>query len=109
MKPQGFLFAGVLFFFTFIVDVTAAPRSLTLATNGQGQISSNPTGSSFPQNSTVTLLATAAQGWQFTGWSGSINGTVNPTNVLMDTDKSITANFSPLPTRFGSFHQRHQL
>jgi hypothetical protein len=75
-----------------------ASVSLTLSTNGSGSISANPSVSSYPQNSTVVLTATAAAGWQFSGWSGSIGGSVNPTNVLMDANKAITANFVAIPT-----------
>jgi hypothetical protein len=33
----------------------------------------------------------------FTSWSGASSGSENPLNVLMDSDKTITATFSPLP------------
>src|SRR6187401_3229443 len=82
------------------ISVSAATHTLTLNTNGNGVVSANPNAPSYPENSTVTLTATASSGWQFNGWNGSISGTLNPTNVLMDTDKNITANFVQIPSYF---------
>lgn len=92
-------YSRAVFFLFLLVCVTghAATRTLTLATNGSGSVSANPSGPTYPQNAVVTLTATPFPGWLFNGWSGSISGSVNPTNVLMDTDKVITANFSPIP------------
>lgn len=43
----------------------------------------------------VTITAVANSGYKFTGWSGSVSGTTNPITITMDSDKSITASFSP--------------
>jgi hypothetical protein len=96
-SPVGILRA--LYFIVFALGLSAfgATRTLTLATNGSGSIVANPSSPAYPQNSVVTLTATPFAGWLFNGWSGSISGSVNPTNVLMDSDKVITANFSPIP------------
>jgi uncharacterized repeat protein (TIGR02543 family) len=45
--------------------------------------------------STATLIATAAPGYAFTGWSGDASGTANPLNLIMDNPKTITATFTP--------------
>ncbi len=39
------------------------------------------------------LIATAAPGYEFIGWSGDASGTENPLSVTMDADKNIIANF----------------
>ncbi len=44
---------------------------------------------------TATLTASSNLGYAFTSWSGSISDTLNPVLVIMDTAKSIGANFSP--------------
>ncbi len=82
----------------FTFALSAATHTLTVNINGSGTVATNPTAEAFPHNSTVTLTANAAANWQFTGWSGAIGGALNPTNVLMDADKVITANFSAIPT-----------
>ncbi|MCX6879914.1 MAG: hypothetical protein NTW21_39835 [Verrucomicrobia bacterium] len=46
-------------------------------------------------NTPATLTATPSPGYLFTGWTGDASGTANPLSVLMDSDKTITANFTP--------------
>ncbi|MGL5017842.1 MAG: malectin domain-containing carbohydrate-binding protein, partial [Luteolibacter sp.] len=73
----------------------------TQAVNGTVTLSSP--GGTYPSGSSVIATAASNPGYQFTGWSGAISGSVNPTSVLMDGDKSITANFAvagPLPTEY---------
>jgi pectate lyase/pectin methylesterase-like acyl-CoA thioesterase len=83
---------------TSAVAFAARPEfRLTLATNGSGTIQSDPAGDKFPAGTRVTLTATPAPGWRFEGWSGDLTGTDNPAMITMDREKSITANFTPLP------------
>ncbi len=42
----------------------------------------------------VRLTVHVNLGWSFTGWSGDASGSVNPVNVLINGNKSVTANFS---------------
>jgi uncharacterized repeat protein (TIGR02543 family) len=42
----------------------------------------------------VPVTASPVIGWTFTGWSGDLTGTTNPTSILMNSNKSITANFT---------------
>lgn len=41
----------------------------------------------------VTLTAKPAKGYAFTSWSGGYSGTANPATVIMDENKTVTANF----------------
>ncbi|HEY9436572.1 MAG TPA: immunoglobulin domain-containing protein, partial [Blastocatellia bacterium] len=83
---------------TSAVAFAARPEfRLTLATNGSGTIQSDPAGDKFPAGTRVTLTATPAPGWRFEGWSGDLTGADNPAIITIDRDKSITANFTPLP------------
>jgi len=43
----------------------------------------------------VTLNATAASGYCFVNWSGDLSGSTNPTDITMDSDKDVTAHFTP--------------
>jgi uncharacterized repeat protein (TIGR02543 family) len=45
--------------------------------------------------STATLAVTVNPGYLFAGWTGDATGNANPLSVLMDADKTITANFTP--------------
>lgn len=49
----------------------------------------------FLPGSTVQLVVTVDPGYVFTGWTGDATGADNPLTVLMDSDKTITANFIP--------------
>lgn len=50
---------------------------------------------SFPENTVVTLEAFRIVTSRFDRWSGDLESTVNPVDVLMDGDKTIVANFVP--------------
>lgn len=71
--------------------------TLTLVTNGQGTISLSPTGGVYAGNTTVTVTATPASGWVFTGWSGGASGSANPLSVTITNNLSLTGNFAQLP------------
>jgi hypothetical protein len=47
----------------------------------------------------VQVTAVAEEGWSFAEWSGDLSGSTNPTSVVMDGPRSITATFTedPLP------------
>jgi len=55
------------------------------------------------ENSNVTLEAIADNEWEFDEWTGDLTGTDNPTNLLMDGDKTITANFVEAPLFYECF------
>ena len=54
----------------------------------------NSPGDSFAQNTTLTLTATAADGFVFSGWSGDASGTTNPLSYSVTANTSIVANFT---------------
>jgi len=60
-----------------------------------GMVEVNPVSSNnrYVKGSTVVLTAIPNSGYTFSHWSGSVSGTMNPINVVMDSDKSLTANF----------------
>jgi len=56
-----------------------------------------PTELIFAAFETVTLEAVPEENSAFFGWSGDLSDSENPTSILMDASKAITANFSQLP------------
>jgi len=74
----------------FILSVAASPVE-------GGSVSG---AGSFEEGITTPITATAAQGWRFTGWTGSsITAPANAsTTVLVDAAKSVTATFTELST-----------
>ncbi|HEU4780844.1 MAG TPA: cellulase family glycosylhydrolase [Steroidobacteraceae bacterium] len=69
--------------------------TLTTTVNGLGTVTRNPTGSSFPGGTSVTLTAVPASGNQFAGWTGGASGATNPISINMLANTSVTANFIP--------------
>jgi hypothetical protein len=47
--------------------------------------------------STVTLTAIKNPGYYFSNWTGDVTGTANPTTLVANCDKTVTANFTTAP------------
>jgi uncharacterized protein (TIGR02145 family)/uncharacterized repeat protein (TIGR02543 family) len=73
-------------------NFTIKKYALTVnATNGT--VAKSPNATSYDSGTVVSLTATPSPGYQFTGWSGGISGTTNPSSITMNGEKSVTANF----------------
>jgi uncharacterized repeat protein (TIGR02543 family) len=71
---------------------TATYTLTTSATNGS--VTKMPNQTSYTSGQSVSLQATANTGYGFTGWSGDLTGTANPATLVMNSNKSVTANFA---------------
>jgi uncharacterized repeat protein (TIGR02543 family) len=80
--------------YTVTINTTGLLHELTVNTVGQGSVTLDPAGGSYPYGTEVTLTAVPDAGWQFDGWSGDLSGTTNPATITMDDDKTVTATFS---------------
>jgi hypothetical protein len=69
-------------------------NTLTVNVTGSGSVSKTLDKISYEDTDSETLTATASTHWNFDSWSGDLSGSTNPENLLMDADKTITANFS---------------
>jgi hypothetical protein len=67
--------------------------TLSLASVGNGVITTDPKQVTFAAGTQVTLSADPAAGFEFAGWSGDTGGTLNPLTLTMDTHKTVTALF----------------
>ena len=65
----------------------ASDAGCTVSQSGNG---------TYEEGETATLTATPANEWIFTGWTGSSTSTDNPLELIMDGDKTLTANFELL-------------
>lgn len=74
----------------------------TLNTNGtNGNVFLEPApgpGGQYNEGTTVTVKAVPDNGYEFTGWGGDLSGSTNPTTIVMDGNKTITASFSEATT-----------
>ena len=70
--------------------------SLTIAKEGQGSVSMEPSGGDYGENTEVTLTATGDDSvWIFSGWGGDLASSENPATITMSSDRSVTATFTP--------------
>jgi len=83
---------------TTVAPAGAITAGCTISTN-----TSNPQAS----GSTVLVTAVSAAGWIFFSWSGDLSGSTNPTTILMNMPKSITATFLQAPATYTTFLSWH--
>lgn len=74
--------------------------TLTMAVSGSGTTSPTPGTHTYAQGTTVHCVATPNSGWSFSHWSGSYSGSQNPYDIVMNTDKSLTAVFTQNPINY---------
>ena len=77
--------------------------TLTTTANPSSEGSVNPScggGCSYSAGSQVTITASPASGYQFTGFTGSVNNSSNPLTVTLNSAMTETANFAPIATQY---------
>ncbi|HEX8411963.1 MAG TPA: InlB B-repeat-containing protein [Thermoanaerobaculia bacterium] len=74
--------------------ITGSTFTLTTSVAGSGSVTRSPNATSYASGTVVTLTATAAAGFQFTGWSGDLAGSANPATITMSADKTVVATFT---------------
>ncbi len=67
--------------------------TLTINPVGNGSILKDPDNITYPSGTHINLTAVADLGWIFSNWSGDVNGTQNPLELIIDSDKVITCTF----------------
>ena len=84
---------------TLVANFTAVPSySLTITTPTNGTITASPAGPNYASGTTVTLTANPAAGYQLSAWTGATSGTTNPTTLIMNGNKTVSATFTPTTT-----------
>jgi hypothetical protein len=79
-------------------SVTATFRRLytvTVSPSTGGSVALSPSGGVYASGTTLTVTATPQSGYRFSGWGGALSGTQNPTTLLVDADKTLSASFTP--------------
>jgi uncharacterized protein (DUF362 family) len=67
--------------------------TLTVSIIGNGNVERDDPGP-YNYGDVVQLTAVPESGWNFSGWSGDLDGTLNPENLTMNSDKTVTATFT---------------
>jgi len=68
--------------------------SLTVLNQGEGTV--EPASGVYPTGSDVVVTATPLQGWYFAGWTGDVLSGEATVHVLLDGNKTLTADFRKL-------------
>jgi uncharacterized repeat protein (TIGR02543 family) len=69
---------------------------LTIQATAGGTTNPIPGNYNHPSGASVNVTAVPSFGYAFAGWSGDATGTANPVAMVMNSNKSITANFVEL-------------
>lgn len=77
---------------------TVGPKKVLTTNFANGSIILNPPGGAYAPGIKVTLTANSDLGFAFKTWSGDLSGSENPATIIMDTDKSVSADFTTTPT-----------
>lgn len=79
-----------------------AQFNLDLTIVGEGEVNQEvvvaPTVTAYDYESVIKLTATPATGWGFSGYTGDLESSENPVEVVMTTNQSVTATFIELDT-----------
>jgi hypothetical protein len=79
-----------------IANFSQIMHPLTLDAEGNGLLSPEIGTYSYAEGTAVTITATPDSDWYFAGWIGEVSNPESATTtVFINTDKTVTANFSP--------------
>lgn len=74
-------------------EIPPEEYSVTINTDGFGTVEKDPYKEIYIDGDELTLTARAASLWIFKEWRGDLSGSSNPTLIVVDEDKKITAVF----------------
>jgi hypothetical protein len=73
---------------------TVNTYTVSTATVGIGSVTLSPAGGQYADGTTITVAANSVLNSTFLGWSGALSGTNPVQTLLVNGNKSLTANFS---------------
>jgi len=75
-------------------EITPGYYSLAVSVMGQGNVTLDPAGGIYLPGTMVKLTAIPGSGWEFYRWYGDLSVSENPTNIIMDSHKTVIAAFT---------------
>jgi hypothetical protein len=81
------------------VSASFAPTfTVTLPAQSGGSVTLDPPGGVYTAGTRVSVTAVADPGFAFASWGGDLSGSENPTTLVVDADKTVTARFDAVYT-----------
>lgn len=78
----------------FVKPITTSTRyTLTTTTIGSGTVSHTPIAGTYNEGAALVLTAAADEGWHFSHWSHGAFSQANPTSIILNESKLVTATF----------------
>jgi hypothetical protein len=92
----SYTFSNVQANHTISASFTASTYTLSVSKSGAGggTVSTNPSGTTFPAGTVVTLTASPDSNSVFSEWSGACSGTSTTCQVTMNSNLNVTATFN---------------
>ena len=86
---------------TFKAESSAPTYTLTAGNDTHGSVTLSPAGGSYTEGTTVTLTPVPNAGYAFSSWTGTNSGDIINTGgiytIVMNENKTVTANFTLVP------------
>jgi len=77
---------------------TYGPTKILKTSAPNGAVLLNPPGGAYAPGTTVKVTAKADLGFAFNEWTGDLTGSQNPSTMVMNADKNVSASFVVTPT-----------
>lgn len=90
---------------TATLPVTKKKLTTSILPEGSGKIT--PASDSYDLNESVQMTASPIGDYLFKEWQNGLTGSSNPTKLIMDSDKSVTALFEPKKYPTSKFYEKH--
>ena len=79
-----------------VANFSSAQFTFNATSAGNGSVDWTPKKALYGSGDVVTVTATPDSGFYFIGWTGDLTSSLNPLDVTINGNTSITANFAPL-------------
>lgn len=80
--------------YDFSYEGTPTTKYVLNITAQNGYVIKNPDQTDYDSGAVVQLTAIPNSGYHFVNWSGDLTGNLNPTTIIMNSNKNVTANFA---------------
>ncbi len=97
VESQALMYSGRSDEPVWVTETSQKIFELAVEKSGTGIVTVFPERDLYYRNESVNLTAETGLGFEFSHWSGDISGSGNPMYVVMDTNKTVIANFKDVP------------